>query len=99
MFYKENKPLGFIIAHINEQRNKQQNKKVIYIEEVGIFKQFRNKGYGKQIIKFIINKGKDKGMKLARLHVYRDNEVAHKIYKKLGFFKVKSIGHWINKSN
>lgn len=95
IFYKNGFPLGFIVAFINKQRNLQQKQNVIYIEEIAVHKQFRNYGYGNQILKFIINKGKDKGMNLARLHVYRNNKIAYKLYQKLGFKEVKSIGHWI----
>ena len=97
VFYKDGIPLGFVVSLINKQRNKQQKQKVIYIEELAVHEKFRNSGYGKQILKFVINKGKDKGMNLARLHVYKDNWVAYKLYQNLGFNEVKSIGHWVCK--
>jgi ribosomal protein S18 acetylase RimI-like enzyme len=34
-------------------------------------------------------------MDIGRLHVYRHNEKAYRLYKKLGFDEIKSIGHWI----
>lgn len=95
VFYKDNNPIGFITAFINEQRNAQQNKKVIYIEEIAINRMFRNKGFGKSAINHILNKGLEKGMDTGRLHVYRDNIKAYELYRKLGFKEVKSIGHWV----
>lgn len=93
--YERNQPIGFIISNINEKRNKQENKNVIYIEEIAVLKEFRNKGYGFMMLEFILNKGKINGMDIARLHVYRHNESAHRLYKKMGFKNIKSIGHWI----
>lgn len=95
VFYKDNKPIGFITAFINEKRNVQQNKRIIYIEEIAIDRKFRNKGFGRNVINHILNKGIDRGMETGRLHVYRDNTKAHKLYRKLRFKEVKSIGHWV----
>lgn len=94
VFYENSQPIGFIISYINEKRNKQENKNVIYIEEIAILKEFRNKGYGFRSLEFVLNKGKDKGMDIGRLHVYRHNEKAYRLYKKLDFNEIKSIGYW-----
>lgn len=94
VLYENNKPIGFVISYINEKRNKQENKKVVYIEEIAILKEFRNKGYGRKTIEFVLDKGKKRGMDIARLHVYRHNETAYSLYKKLGFNEIKSIGYW-----
>jgi len=95
VLYENNQPIGFIISYINEKRNKQENKNVIYIEEIAILNEFRNKGYGRKVIEFVLDKGMNKGMDIARLHVYRHNEKAYRLYKKLGFNEIKSIGYWI----
>lgn len=94
VLFESNKPIGFIISYINEKRNKQENKKVIYIEEIAVLKEYRNKGYGFKLIEFILDKGRSNGMYIGRLHVYRHNEKAYGLYKKLGFDEIKSIGHW-----
>ncbi|MCM1989402.1 GNAT family N-acetyltransferase [Oceanirhabdus seepicola] len=94
VLYENNQPIGFIISYINEKRNKQQNMNVIYIEEIAILKEFRNKGYGFRVIESVLNKGKNSGMDIARLHVYRHNEKAYRLYEKIGFNEIKSIGHW-----
>lgn len=95
IFFENHQPIGFIISYINEKRNLQENKKVIYIEEVAVLDKFRNKGYGQHMIKQIIDKGNKRGMDIARLHVYRHNEIAYRLYKKIGFSEVKNIGYWI----
>lgn len=95
VLYEGNNPIGYIVSYINEKRNKQENKNVIYIEEIAILKEFRNKGYGYKLIKFVLDKGRHYGMEIGRLHVYRHNVKAHRLYKKLGFNEIKSIGHWV----
>lgn len=99
VFYMDNRPIGFITAFINEKRNAQQNKKVIYIEEIAINTIYRNKGFGRAAINHILNLGLEKGMDTGRLHVYRDNIKAYKLYRKLRFKEVKSIGHWVKNKN
>lgn len=94
VFYNGTQPIGFIISYINEKRNKQEGKNVIYIEEIAVLKNFRSKGYGQKVIELVLDKGKNYGMDTARLHVYRHNENAYRLYKKLGFNEVKSIGYW-----
>lgn len=94
VLFEDNAPIGFIVSDINEQRNLQEDKKVIYIEQIAILKLYRNKGWGHKILKSIMNYGFEKGMEIARLHVYRNNENAYKLYKGIGFIEIKSIGYW-----
>lgn len=93
--YKETKPIGFIVAYINEKRNEQEEKKVIYIEQIAVHNNYRNKGVATKLINYICGLGKSKGMNIARLHVYSTNLAAYKLYEKLGFLRIKSIGHWV----
>jgi hypothetical protein len=46
---------------------------------------FRNQGFGKEIVLNLLNWGKNKGAKTAYLHVMVDNEPALKLYSNLGF--------------
>lgn len=93
--FEHETPIGFVVANINEQRNKQQNQQVVYIEEIAFLKAYRNKGYGKQTLNYVFNEASERQMALARLHVYRHNEAAYALYKKMGFNEVKSIGYWV----
>jgi ribosomal protein S18 acetylase RimI-like enzyme len=93
--FERETPIGFVVANINEQRNKQQNQQVVYIEEIAFLKAYRNKGCGKQTLNYVFNEASERQMALARLHVYRHNEAAHALYKKMGFNEVKSIGYWV----
>lgn len=54
------------------------------IWNVRIFDEFQNEGYGTLMIKDIIKKCKPKRQPLV-LYVDRDNEIAIRFYKKLGF--------------
>ena len=58
--------------------------KAIYISKLFILKEYRNKGYGTQILKDIfISYGNKEGVSL---HVDCENHKAFNLYKRLGFF-------------
>lgn len=94
LFFYQGQPVGFTISYINEARNRQENRQVLYIEEVAINEKYRRHGFGKEIFYYLMNRGIAHGMKVARLHVYRDNHVARKLYKGLGFKETEVIGYW-----
>lgn len=52
-----------------------------FLYDLKVFKDFRNKGYGTEIVKFMIDK-----YKISSLYVKKDNEVAIHLYKKFGFY-------------
>ncbi len=91
----DSQPAGFVIAHINAQRNKQQGQQVVYIEQIAISPIHRNRGFAGKLLEVIFSKAQSQAIDIARLHVYSDNSTALKLYKKLGFAEVKRIGHWI----
>lgn len=95
VFFDGDNAIGFIIALINEKRNLQEGKQVIYIEEIAVDRAYRGQGFGTAILKWVMSQGLERGMNLARLHVYRDNQRASQLYHSLGFKEIKSIGHWI----
>lgn len=97
ILWEDSVPVGFIIAHINAKRNAQQGVEVVYIEQLAIAPTHRNLGYAKKLMETIFNKAQSKGMQLARLHVYNDNDEALNLYQNRGFQEVKRIGHWCKK--
>lgn len=56
----------------------------VFIEEIMIDENYRNKGHGKALINFVFNEYKDKAKRL-RLEVTKENSGAIKLYKNLGF--------------
>jgi N-acetylglutamate synthase-like GNAT family acetyltransferase len=62
-------------------------KKSVWIEDVVVHPKHRRKGYGKKIIKHIINKAKKKGAKHIDLSSRNDRAESHKFYQKLKFDK------------
>lgn len=53
--------------------------------DIVVDKNYRNQGYGEQLIKNVIRVGRDKGIKKAYLQVMLNNLPALKLYSKLGF--------------
>ena len=52
-----------------------------------IDKEFRNKGYGKKMLEYVIKELKKEGCTSAELAVRVENFEAQKLYKKLGFYE------------
>ncbi|OFI07764.1 mycothiol acetyltransferase [Clostridium acetireducens DSM 10703] len=59
------------------------------IVNVGILNSYRGKGYGEELLKYLINILKIEGFKKAYINVDMNNTIALNLYKKLGF-KIKS---------
>ncbi len=49
------------------------------------YEEYRGKGIGTYVIKEIENELKAKGIETIRLHVFQANQIACKLYDKLGF--------------
>lgn len=92
VLYEQEQPVGFMITRINDKRNQQEQKNVLYIEEIAIHPQYRNKGWGSKA--FAVALCEKLAMDHVRLHVFRHNQNAHRLYLKLGFQEMKSIGYW-----
>lgn len=74
---KAEKPIG--ILNTNKTRG--------YINNIGIDKRNRGKGYGRQVIYFALEKLKEHGCIKANLRVHVKNKVAIHLYESLGFVK------------
>lgn len=93
--YKGEIPIAFIIYEVNAARNMRQNRQVLYIEELGVHPDFRGNGYGQTTLSQCEAIAQLKHLQEMRLHVYRDNVPAYRLYEKNGYRKVKSIGHFM----
>lgn len=75
---------------------------IIEKDFVGIFdiivkKEFRGKGYGKEIVKTILAKAYEAGIEKAYLQVMMNNSVALELYKNLGFKEIYK--YWYRMKN
>ena len=59
-----------------------------HITNLAVAPEFRQKGYGTVILKALLKKAEDKGVKRVTLEVRTTNEIALKMYGKLGFESV-----------
>lgn len=57
----------------------------IYIYYLYLFPDFRGKGFGIDLLNFVEKKAEDLGINRIELHVFGDNKIARKLYKKLGY--------------
>ena len=69
---------------------------------VGLFdiivkKDFRGKGYGREIVEAILSKAKEEGVNRAYLAVVNDNIIAKKLYAKIGFKEIYK--YWYRKKD
>jgi ribosomal protein S18 acetylase RimI-like enzyme len=78
----KNKIIG--VAEIKKKRFKEKHVGVL---GVSVRKNFRNEGIGKALMKEIIKRSKEIGIKLIILDLFKVNKTAFILYKKLGFKK------------
>lgn len=58
---------------------------IFVIYTFAVHPQFQKKGIGKEMLRFIVEHGKQENMKAIRLDVYQKNLPAISLYKKMGF--------------
>ncbi len=82
----ENKQIvGILTAEL--QMKLHRVKKQIFIEDLIVDENFRNRGIGKELLQNAINYADDKACDVVELTSYIDNEKAHKFYENNGFIK------------
>ena len=62
---------------------------VMIIDSVFVKEKFRGKGYGTHLIRLAIDTARDEKIDSIELVVNKDNKIAKKLYKNLGFEKTK----------
>lgn len=59
--------------------------KSLIIDDLYICQEYRNKGYGKEVMKYLINYAKLNRCKRVQLNAEKNNIIAQNLYKKLDF--------------
>lgn len=67
------------------------DRELAYIYGFSIAPNYRNKGYSKKLMQFIINELKKMGIKKIELTVDKDNIIAQNLYKKFDFFEIEKL--------
>ena len=86
--YDKNKLIG--IAQINFFNNIFENKKVAYINSLGINPNDQNKGYGNYFMNEIIKYCQKKKVSQIQLTSNKNRIVAHKLYQKYNFQEINT---------
>lgn len=87
---EDNKEIGFALYFYNFSTF--LTKPGIYLEDIFIKEEYRNKGYGKLVFEFLINKAKEENLGRIEWVCLDWNEPSIKFYEKLG---AKPLNDWI----
>ena len=82
MITKEKEVIGYLLLSFTYSN--EVGGMVVWIEEIFISEPHRNKGYGKEVLQWIIDTYKS-SVKRFRLEVTDENKLAKKLYEKTGF--------------
>ncbi len=80
------KLVGYSLSFIKKNIPIFKMKKIGYISDLFVKKEFRGMGISTRLKNEAIKWFKKRGMKHASIKVYKGNNLAHSIYKKWGFF-------------
>ena len=81
--YENNKSIIGFISIVN-YRSVYHKKGTALINELIIKKEYRNKGFGEQLVKYVIEKSKEQNMDEIEVGVMKENRKAIEFYKKNG---------------
>ena len=92
-------PCGFATVR-REGRDIAWGLAVVEADHVGLFDlvvtpEFRGLGYGRKLVRALLNWGLRRGARHAYLQVRTDNEAALSLYRSLGFFEVYACQHFV----
>lgn len=77
--------VGILTAELQTKLHRE--KKQIFIEDLVVDENCRNRGIGKELLQNAINYAKNNACDIVELTSYIDNEKAHKFYENNGFIK------------
>lgn len=63
----------------------------VYIHKLLVCNKFNGKGYGKRILNWIKNYGKENGKKYLRLDYFKEKQGLNRFYNDNGFYKVEEV--------
>jgi len=81
--------IGYTLFFIKDEIPIYKNKKIGYISDLYVKKDFRNKGISSKLKDKSIEWFKEKGIKFISAPLYPDNKFAHSLTKKWGFVDYK----------
>ncbi|MBR3117144.1 MAG: GNAT family N-acetyltransferase [Bacilli bacterium] len=85
-YYKDNVLVGFLSYEIREKMNK-----VLWIDELVVTEKERGNGYSSLLMEKIKKISKKEEVKRIELNVYTFNDIAIKLYNKLGYKEQRII--------
>lgn len=80
---------AFCVYQITKDSQLLQNKKTLYIDDICVDENARNKHIGKSLYEYVISFAKENGFDNITLNVWAFNEGAYKFYKKCGMKPLK----------
>lgn len=86
IFYEEETPVGVATLQYMEEEN--------HIEFVGVDPEFQGKGYGRMILRKILDQFFEEGCEQVALIVSDDNKKAKELYRSLGFQTRELVSRW-----
>ncbi len=81
--FHENRVCGYIWAYPHQFREERR----MYISEIHIEENYRNRGYGKMLLEAVEAKAKEKGLGALYLHAEADNKSAIRLYESCGYIE------------
>ena len=64
---------------------------IIVVYTLAVHPDYSGKGVGRQLVDFVVDYGRENGMKAVRLDVYEKNEPAIRLYQKCGFQYIDTV--------
>lgn len=82
---KNNVTIGVLNIELDEERG---------TFDIGLSKEFRGRGFGKDLLETAIAFIRDKGREKVELIVVKKNKIAYEMYEKRGFVEKDVVGYW-----
>ena len=79
----ETKQIGFVAIERNEPTG-------FYMERLAVLPEYRHKGYGRQIVEFVMEYVADQGGKTVLIGVIGNHEILKSWYRELGFIEINT---------
>ena len=84
--YDDDKLVGFVMSYYKEF----DDLKALYIEEIVVFKEYQNKGYGKDMMNYIEEEAINSGVEHIELLSVNDEHHKH-FYESLGYYSASNL--------
>lgn len=89
VMFDKNKPIGELrVKYVSDDLQEAIEGQRVYLYAYRIYKDYQNKGLGKQLLQYVINALEMNGYKEITVGVEEDNIIAKHIYQSFGFKKI-----------